>query len=144
MNTNFKQCKAAVINPYIALKRTPKPNVPGVFELDIESICKLTDALSRGNIIDFIAWDPESDAANAACSLSAICEYLFTELKDRSKNELFGTLFGDAEDMYQYVLGSTVVESIESAGKDITAFVKSKYALGDNGFERIDSKYRNY
>lgn len=142
MNTNFVKCKAKVVNPYIRLNRTASEVSDKLYELDTTSLCRLTDALSKGNIMKYVIMDSNQEPVSDK-TLMSMCNYLNDTLNEREKMELFGTGFYDGHDMYDYVSNSKAVHDANTHD-EIKTFIDGKYSLENNQYVRKDFVYRNY
>lgn len=151
MNTDISSYQANIIKqPFLRLARKESQVVPGTFELNTASWCKLVDGLSDGNFIQYSGCSYQNGDVHVDPKVSFKCmSYCLAErMNEESVKKLFGNVvLVTPEDYEQYILTCESVLN-EDCADIIRWFILSKYDITPEGeyvfTRKADSLYKNY
>lgn len=152
MNTDISSYQANIIKrPFLRLARKKSTVIPGTFELDTASWCKLVDGLSNGKFIQYSGCSYRDGDIYVDPKISFKCmSYCLAErMDDASVKKLFGenAVLSTPEDYEGYIMQCSLVQD-EDCTEIIRRFIRSKYNIdpfGEYVFTRKpDVLYKNY
>lgn len=137
-----------VAKDYVKLQRHMRDAQSGIFEIDVYSLCKLVDALSNGNLLNyldcFVVDDHQSNmkgfGIGATLTIDRISRYLSSRLKPSDAQSIFGCVNLVSSKDYEYFFLRSRGYEKDNISKEIRRYINDNFEIVNRKFVRIPFK----
>ena len=135
-------------NDYVKLTRTVRDADNGVFEIDVYSLCKLIDALSNGNLLNYLNYfvidnnqsHMKGVGVDPALSIERISRYMSIRLKPSDAQKIFGRVNLVSSKDYEYFFLRSKEFDNDNTSKEIRRYIRENFKIEDGKLARLSGK----
>ena len=130
------------------LMRTVRDADNSVFEIDVYSLCKLIDALSNGNLLNYLDYfvidsnqtHMKGVGVDSALSIERISRYLSNRLKPSDAQNIFGRINLVSSKDYEYFFLRSKEFDNDNISKEIRHYIHENFKIEDGKLVRLSGK----